>query len=104
MSIAPEFLCALCSKLIDLNIDLNADETGRTVHEKSYVNKIRGVEKFVGCAACEWVLPHSASRPKKEQQRQYPKPSGDTIAANPRVGTLSGARTTKVRVNYMPSK
>jgi hypothetical protein len=44
MSTAPEFLCALCSKPVDLTIDLNADETGMTVHEQCYVNKASGVE------------------------------------------------------------
>jgi hypothetical protein len=42
MSTSHEFLCVLCTKSVDLTIDLNADENGQAVHEQCYVNKIRG--------------------------------------------------------------
>jgi hypothetical protein len=44
MSTAPEFLCALCSKPVDLTTDLNTDETGIPVHEPCYVKKITSGE------------------------------------------------------------
>ena len=35
-----EIPCALCSKPVDLNTDLWADENGKAVHEKCYVKRI----------------------------------------------------------------
>jgi hypothetical protein len=32
----PEISCAFCSKLVDLLIDLSADENGKAVHEECY--------------------------------------------------------------------
>jgi hypothetical protein len=34
----PEISCTLCSKPVDLRIDLYADENGRAVHKKCYIN------------------------------------------------------------------
>jgi hypothetical protein len=34
----PEIPCTICSKLVDLRVDLYADENGRAVHEKCYIN------------------------------------------------------------------
>jgi hypothetical protein len=38
----PEISCALCSKPVDLQSDLCADENGSAVHEDCYVNRIIG--------------------------------------------------------------
>ena len=35
-----EIRCQLCSKPIDLNPDLSADENGKGVHEECYVRRI----------------------------------------------------------------
>ena len=32
--------CELCSKPVDLSVDLCADESGKAVHEECYVNHI----------------------------------------------------------------
>ena len=32
----------LCSKPVELTVDLNADENGKAVHEQCYVNRISG--------------------------------------------------------------
>jgi hypothetical protein len=40
MDKSQELVCALCSKAVDLTIDLSADESGKTVHEQCYVNRI----------------------------------------------------------------
>lgn len=37
---SPEIRCALCSKAVDLGIDLCADEHGAAVHEECYVQRI----------------------------------------------------------------
>jgi len=37
---SPEIRCALCSKSVDLGIDLCADENGKAVHEECYVQRI----------------------------------------------------------------
>ena len=37
----PEIPCALCSKPVDLLIDLSADENGKAVHEECYVKRFR---------------------------------------------------------------
>ena len=37
---SPEIRCALCSKPVDLGIDLCADENGKAVHEECYVQRI----------------------------------------------------------------
>jgi hypothetical protein len=36
----PEISCALCSKPVDLLIDLSADENGKAVHEECYVTRL----------------------------------------------------------------
>ena len=36
----PEISCALCSKPVDLLIDLSADENGKAVHEECYVKRL----------------------------------------------------------------
>jgi hypothetical protein len=36
----PEISCALCSKPVDLLIDLSADENGKAVHEECYVRRL----------------------------------------------------------------
>jgi hypothetical protein len=36
----PEISCALCSKAVDLLVDLSADENGRAVHEDCYVKRV----------------------------------------------------------------
>jgi hypothetical protein len=35
----PEILCQICSKAVDLRIDLCANEDGLSVHEDCYVEK-----------------------------------------------------------------
>lgn len=37
---SPEMSCALCKKSLDLSTDLSADENGRGVHERCYINRI----------------------------------------------------------------
>jgi len=39
-----DFLCALCGKPVDLTIDLEVDETGKTVHQECYFDRIIGAE------------------------------------------------------------
>jgi hypothetical protein len=39
---SPEISCVLCSKPVDLLIDLSADENGKAVHEECYVNRLTG--------------------------------------------------------------
>jgi hypothetical protein len=36
----PEIPCALCSKPVELLIDLSADENGKAVHEECYVKRL----------------------------------------------------------------
>lgn len=36
----PEISCRLCSKPVDLKVDLFADENGQAVHEDCYVKRI----------------------------------------------------------------
>jgi hypothetical protein len=36
----PEISCALCSKPVDLRLDLSADENGMAVHEVCYVKRL----------------------------------------------------------------
>jgi hypothetical protein len=36
----PEITCAICAKLLNLRIDLSADENGKDVHEECYVKGI----------------------------------------------------------------
>ena len=36
----PEIPCVICGKLLDLQVDLFADESGKSVHEKCYVAKV----------------------------------------------------------------
>ena len=43
----PETSCALCSKPVDLQSDLSADENGSAVHEDCYVNRIIGTLPFI---------------------------------------------------------
>ena len=35
-----EISCALCSKPVDLLIDLSADENGKAIHEECYVKRL----------------------------------------------------------------
>jgi hypothetical protein len=35
-----EISCIICSKLLDLTVDLSADENGKAVHEACYVGRI----------------------------------------------------------------
>jgi len=37
---SPEITCNICSKPVDLTVDLFADEHSKTVHEDCYVNSI----------------------------------------------------------------
>jgi hypothetical protein len=39
-----DLLCSLCSKPVDLTTDLNADETGKTVHQECYLDRLTGAE------------------------------------------------------------
>lgn len=36
----PEIPCLICSRPVDLTVDLFADEHGKTVHEDCYVNEL----------------------------------------------------------------
>jgi hypothetical protein len=36
----PDIPCKLCSKPLDLSVDLSADENGKAVHEECYVKHI----------------------------------------------------------------
>lgn len=36
----PEISCAICSRVVDLRVDLNANEKGEAVHEECYVKHI----------------------------------------------------------------
>jgi hypothetical protein len=36
----PEIPCKLCSKPVDLKVDLSADENGKSVHEDCYVKHL----------------------------------------------------------------
>jgi hypothetical protein len=36
----PDIPCKLCSKSLDLSVDLSADENGKAVHEECYVKHI----------------------------------------------------------------
>jgi hypothetical protein len=36
----PEITCAICAELLNLRIDLCADENGKAVHEECYVKRI----------------------------------------------------------------
>ena len=38
----PQVSCVMCSKPIDLTIDLNTDETGKAVHQRCYFDRITG--------------------------------------------------------------
>jgi hypothetical protein len=35
-----EFLCAVCSKSVDLTIDLNTNESGKALHQQCYVDQL----------------------------------------------------------------
>ncbi|HXM11639.1 MAG TPA: hypothetical protein VN946_16940 [Terriglobales bacterium] len=37
-----EFQCAVCSKAVDLTIDLNTDERGKAVHQQCYADQLNG--------------------------------------------------------------
>jgi hypothetical protein len=39
---SPQIQCILCSKSVDLQVDLSADENGKAVHENCYVNRLIG--------------------------------------------------------------
>jgi hypothetical protein len=36
----PEISCTICSKPVDLRVDLYADENGGAVHKKCYINRL----------------------------------------------------------------
>jgi hypothetical protein len=36
----PEIPCLICSKPVDLSVDLSADENGKAVHTECYVKQI----------------------------------------------------------------
>jgi hypothetical protein len=38
--LSPEIPCLICSKPVDLNVDLSADENGKAVHTECHVNRI----------------------------------------------------------------
>jgi hypothetical protein len=40
--LSPEISCLICSKPVDLSVDLSADEDGQAVHTECYVNRITG--------------------------------------------------------------
>ena len=42
----PEISCALCSKPVDLLIDLSADESGKAVHEECYVTRLTSSSSY----------------------------------------------------------
>jgi hypothetical protein len=37
---SPEIPCVICSKPVDLSVDLSADESGKAVHTECYVKRI----------------------------------------------------------------
>ena len=47
----PEIPCIICSKPLDLRVDLSADENGKAVHERCYVTRIIGHRSTVAAAA-----------------------------------------------------
>jgi hypothetical protein len=47
----PEIPCMLCSKPVDLTIDLAADENGKAVHEDCYVKRITSPRSNAPAAA-----------------------------------------------------
>jgi hypothetical protein len=46
-----DFLCALCGKPVDLTIDLEADENGKTVHPHCYFDQLTGSKTSIIRAA-----------------------------------------------------
>ena len=36
----PSISCEICSKQVDLSVDLSADENGKAVHEHCYVKRV----------------------------------------------------------------
>jgi hypothetical protein len=38
--LSPEIPCVICSKPLDLSVDLSADENGKAVHTECYVGRI----------------------------------------------------------------
>ena len=46
----PEISCALCYRPIDLETDLNADESGNHVHEDCYVSHLTGARNSQSAA------------------------------------------------------
>jgi hypothetical protein len=38
--LSPEIPCMICSKPLDLSVDLSADENGKAVHTECYVKRI----------------------------------------------------------------
>jgi hypothetical protein len=41
----PEISCILCSKPVDLQVDLSADENGKAVHKECYVQRITNPQR-----------------------------------------------------------
>jgi len=46
----PEISCVVCSKTLDLQVDLCADENGKAIHEECYLKRITAQPEgcFVG--------------------------------------------------------
>ncbi len=42
----PEIPCTICSKPLDLRVDLSADEKGKAVHEECYVQRITSSHSY----------------------------------------------------------
>jgi hypothetical protein len=41
----PEIFCTICNKTVDLSVDLNANESGKAVHEECYVEHITAAHR-----------------------------------------------------------
>jgi hypothetical protein len=72
---APVFLCVICSKVLDLTIDLNTDDNGKAIHEQCYVNRLiskgeRHHGQFLQTHTClAWFLPILALPAHIKRQR-----------------------------------
>jgi hypothetical protein len=38
--LSPELPCPICSRSVDLSVDLSADENSKAVHTECYVNRV----------------------------------------------------------------
>jgi hypothetical protein len=43
----PEISCVFCSKTLDLQIDLCADENGKAIHEECYLKRLAGEQMTI---------------------------------------------------------